>query len=207
MFEDSRMNIMRESLAVFEDIMKNPLFKSTPIYVFLNKKDIFQVNVCIFVSLVHYLFTRYTFLSALLTSHQELVSTHPLSQYFPDYDGGVGMEPALNFIKQKFRDVAKVHVPGKALQFCVVSALERNDIKAAFLDVKNALKRMVSHLRAAPLMLFTISLCDHYCAVPQDPPLMIMHSYFTFCFRTPSGKPPLRACPTPLTSPPTDSKI
>ena len=44
MFEDSRVNIMKESLAVFEDIVKNPLFKSTPIYVFLNKKDIFEVR-------------------------------------------------------------------------------------------------------------------------------------------------------------------
>lgn len=44
MFEDSRVNIMNESLAVFEDIVKNPLFKSTPIYVFLNKKDIFEVR-------------------------------------------------------------------------------------------------------------------------------------------------------------------
>eukprot|EP01032_Pedospumella_encystans_P018149 gene18149-20669_t len=114
MFEDSRVNIMNESLAVFEDIVKNPLFKSTPIYVFLNKKDIFE----------------------------EMVSSHPLRQYFPDYNGDAGVDPAVNFIKQKFRDIAKVHVPGKALQFCVVSALERNDIKAAFLDVKNALKRL-----------------------------------------------------------------
>eukprot|EP01032_Pedospumella_encystans_P007219 gene7219-8659_t len=81
MFEDSRVNIMKESLAVFEDIVKNPLFKSTPIYVFLNKKDIFE----------------------------KMVSSHPLRQYFPDYNGDAGVDPAVNFIKQKFRDIAKVH--------------------------------------------------------------------------------------------------
>ena len=38
------------------------------------------------------------------------MSSHPLRQYFPDYDGDKGVDPAVNFIKQKFRDIAKVHV-------------------------------------------------------------------------------------------------
>ena len=39
-----------------------------------------------------------------------MVSSHPLRQYFPEYNGDVGVDPAVNFIKQKFRDIAKVHV-------------------------------------------------------------------------------------------------
>lgn len=116
MFEDSRVNIMSESLTVFEEIVKNPLFKTTPTYIFLNKKDLFQ----------------------------ELIPSHPLSKFFPEYEGAVGTVAALEFIKQKFRGIVKEHVPNKALQFCVVSACDRSDIKSAFLDVKNSLKRMVS---------------------------------------------------------------
>ena len=74
---------------------------------------------------------------------QELVSSHPLSQYFPEYEGAIGMAPALDFVKNKFRTIVKEHVPGKAVQFCVVSARDRSDMKASFLDVKSALKRMV----------------------------------------------------------------
>jgi hypothetical protein len=33
---------MHESLQLFEDIVKNPIFANTPIFVFLNKKDLFE---------------------------------------------------------------------------------------------------------------------------------------------------------------------
>ncbi|RYH19743.1 hypothetical protein EON65_25610 [archaeon] len=42
LFEDSSENIMIESLKLFEEVVKNPLFKSTPIFLFLNKKDLFE---------------------------------------------------------------------------------------------------------------------------------------------------------------------
>jgi hypothetical protein len=115
MFEDNRVNIMTESLNTFEEIVKNPIFKNTPTYVFLNKKDIFE----------------------------EVIDTHPLKKYFPEFEGGPGRDSGIDFIKQKFRDILREHVPSKALQFCVVSACDRSDVKSAFLDVKNTLKRMV----------------------------------------------------------------
>jgi len=60
LFEDNSVNRMRESLNLFAEVVKNPIFKSTPIFVFLNKKDLFEgpfvvacaclcVCVCVFV--------------------------------------------------------------------------------------------------------------------------------------------------------------
>jgi GTPase SAR1 family protein len=45
LFEDSNVIRMHESLELFDQIVNNPIFRDTPIFVFLNKKDLFeQVN-------------------------------------------------------------------------------------------------------------------------------------------------------------------
>jgi hypothetical protein len=75
LFEDNTVNRMHESLTLFEDILKNPLFKETPIFIFLNKKDLFE----------------------------EMIPKYPLSNCFPDYDGPPGeVRPALDFIDRKY---------------------------------------------------------------------------------------------------------
>lgn len=33
---------MHEGLALFEEVVQNPIFEDTPIFVFLNKKDLFE---------------------------------------------------------------------------------------------------------------------------------------------------------------------
>lgn len=42
LFEDTTVNRMHESLQLFEEVVKNPIFANTPIFVFLNKKDLFE---------------------------------------------------------------------------------------------------------------------------------------------------------------------
>jgi len=42
LFEDSKKNRMHEALSVFEEITSNPIFSNTPIFLFLNKKDLFE---------------------------------------------------------------------------------------------------------------------------------------------------------------------
>ena len=41
LFEDTTCNRMHESLNLFAEIVKNPIFKNTPIFVFLNKKGMY----------------------------------------------------------------------------------------------------------------------------------------------------------------------
>eukprot|EP00606_Chrysophyceae_sp_TOSAG23-5_P000615 GSChrysophyteH2.ASY1.ANO1.406.1 assembled CDS len=42
LFEDAKTNRMQESMRLFAEVVKNPAFKSTPIFIFLNKKDLFE---------------------------------------------------------------------------------------------------------------------------------------------------------------------
>mmetsp|Transcript_13742 Transcript_13742/g.14944 ORF Transcript_13742/g.14944 Transcript_13742/m.14944 type:complete len:389 (-) Transcript_13742:1361-2527(-) len=114
LFEDSSENIMRESLKLFEEVVKNPLFKNTPIYVFLNKKDLFE----------------------------ELIKVHSLKKCFPDYDGPEkDMNAALQYIQKKFEQVLETHTPHKKTTIHVIAARVRRDIKLAFGEVKENLKK------------------------------------------------------------------
>lgn len=86
---------MQESLLLFEEIMKNPLFQSTPIFVFLNKKDLFE----------------------------EMIPKCPLSSCFPEYTGPPGqVQPALQFIEDKYREIALKHNPNKHIFVFVIAA-------------------------------------------------------------------------------------
>ncbi|CAM9909695.1 unnamed protein product, partial [Scytosiphon promiscuus] len=58
LFEDTRINRMHEGLQLFEEVVRNPIFENTPIFVFLNKKDLFE---------------------------QMMTEGVPLSRCFPDY--------------------------------------------------------------------------------------------------------------------------
>jgi hypothetical protein len=42
MFEDANHNRMHEALNLFQQIANNPVFLKTPIFLFLNKKDLFE---------------------------------------------------------------------------------------------------------------------------------------------------------------------
>jgi len=76
LFEDGNKNRMHESLELFKDIANRKIFENTPLFLFLNKKDLFEtycletdLNVC-----------------------------------FPDYTGGKNLQNALAFVEKKFRD-------------------------------------------------------------------------------------------------------
>jgi len=114
LFEDSSENIMRESLKLFEEVVKNPLFKNTPIFVFLNKKDLFE----------------------------ELIKVHSLKKCFPEYTGpDEDMNAALEYIQQKFRTIMEEAVPHKPLPINIIAARVRRDMKLAFGEVKESLKK------------------------------------------------------------------
>lgn len=129
LFEDSSENIMHESLKLFEEVVKNPLFKNTPIFVFLNKKDLFE----------------------------DLIKVHSLKKCFPDYTGpDKDMNAALEFIQQKFRNIMEEAIPHKPVPIHIIAARVRRDMKLAFGEVKDSLKRSnpakshASHNHASP---------------------------------------------------------
>jgi len=65
-----------ESLELFKDIASRKIFADTPIFLFLNKKDLFE-NMCL---------------------------ETDLKVCFPEYEGGKNLQNALAFVEKKFRD-------------------------------------------------------------------------------------------------------
>jgi GTPase SAR1 family protein len=115
LFEDSATNRMKESLSLFGEIVRNPIFKKTPIFVFLNKKDLFE----------------------------EMIPNHPLCKCFPDYDGPDGeVTPALEYISNRYKAIMEKHCPGKEVHIQIIAARVRMDMKIAFGEVKDQLKSL-----------------------------------------------------------------
>jgi len=113
LFEDNTQNRMTESLELFQDVVRNPIFADTPIYVFLNKKDLFEI----------------------------LIKDNSLKKCFPEYDGPDGeMQPALEFIEGKYKTVMEQHCPGKEVSLFVIAARVRMDMKMAFGEVKDMVR-------------------------------------------------------------------
>lgn len=104
-FEDQKVNRMSEAMKVFFDISNNELFKDTPLYIFFNKKDLFE----------------------------EYLRTKPLKNHFDDYDGADNVQEALPFIKKKFSEL--MPSGKQAGDMMAVSARFRKEIIAAFSDV------------------------------------------------------------------------
>ncbi len=115
LFEDSSVNRMHESLALFGEVVSNPIFESTPIFMFLNKKDLFE----------------------------DMIKTTSLKTCFDDFEGPDGEAlPALDHIKSKYSAVMERHCPGKSFPIHIVAARVRMDMKIAFGDVKEEIKKI-----------------------------------------------------------------
>jgi hypothetical protein len=78
LFEDGKTNRMHESISLFSDIVKNPLFKDTPVFILLNKADLFEQN----------------------------IKTIDLNTCFPDYTNGPDYPAALDHVKMKYKEVS-----------------------------------------------------------------------------------------------------
>ena len=108
---------MQESINLFTDIIRNPLFVKTPIFLFLNKKDLFE----------------------------EMIKSAPLTRCFPEYTGAEREAgPALSYIEGKYRAALKAVHPSKPLYVQVIAARVRMDMKIAFGEVREELKRLYS---------------------------------------------------------------
>lgn len=76
LFEDNAKNRLEESLELFQQVSNDKIFKDTPIFLFLNKKDIFETQI-----LAQDLKTKYS-----------------------DYEGGKELHAAMTYISEKFQD-------------------------------------------------------------------------------------------------------
>lgn len=75
LFEDASRNRMEEAMELFHKVTHNKIFEKTPIFLFLNKKDLFE----------------------------QMVQEKDLKTRYPEYDGGKNVRPALEFVLQMFK--------------------------------------------------------------------------------------------------------
>eukprot|EP01114_Cavostelium_apophysatum_P002008 TRINITY_DN1175_c0_g1_i1.p1 TRINITY_DN1175_c0_g1~~TRINITY_DN1175_c0_g1_i1.p1 ORF type:complete len:367 (+),score=130.25 TRINITY_DN1175_c0_g1_i1:251-1351(+) len=110
MFEDANHNRMHEQLNLFQQIANNPVFSTTPIFLFLNKKDLFE----------------------------NMIQEVDLSKCFPEYSGGKDVTSALKFITNEFEK--RMDDSGKKrLHVHYIAARFKKDIKYTWEDVRNVL--------------------------------------------------------------------
>jgi len=116
MFEDASCNRMKESLELFSEVTKKDIFKNTPIFLFLNKKDLFEDMV----------------------TKQKI----DLNVAFPEYTGGCDLDKSLDFITNEYRKRMELSTPGKKFTYFIIAARVRMDMKMAFGEVKDMLKNI-----------------------------------------------------------------
>jgi len=110
MFEDAAHNRMHEQLNLFQQIANNPVFANTPVYLFLNKKDLFETMI------------------------QEV----DLNKCFPEYAGGKDVNAALKFVTTEFEK--RVDEEGKKrLHVAYIAARYKKDIKYTWEELRDVL--------------------------------------------------------------------
>lgn len=123
-WEDASVNRMDEALALFEEIVNKDIFKETPVILFLNKMDLFQIK-----------FPR-----------------APLSVCFDDWndDWNNDVEKAQEFILEKFAE--KVKDPSKVIYPHFTTATNSDNVKSVFLSVRQHIVQ--KSLEAAGMLSF-----------------------------------------------------
>lgn len=110
MFEDNEHNRMHEQLNLFQQIASNAVFATTPIFLFLNKKDLFE----------------------------QMIKETDLSKCFPEYKGGNDITAALKFVQTEFEK--RMDDDGKKrLHVKYIAARFKKDIKYTWEELRTVL--------------------------------------------------------------------
>ncbi|CAM9176654.1 unnamed protein product [Phaeothamnion confervicola] len=111
MYEDEGKIRLQESLELFEQVVSNPLFRRTPIFLVLNKKDLFSAMIV-----------------------EEKV---PLTVCFPDYSGPAGnVEAAQAYVEERYRAALASSCPEKRLHMTAIAARVRHEVEVSWTNIK-----------------------------------------------------------------------
>lgn len=113
LFEDDTKNRMHEALELFQDTVNKDIFKDTPVFLFLNKKDLFE----------------------------EKIKKQGLECCFPEYSGAQNTQESLAFISSRFKEKMPAQNVSQFRDFYIASRVKR-DVKNAFEDLQSGLLRM-----------------------------------------------------------------
>lgn len=79
LIEDSKVNRMREAIALFGTLINQKPFTNVPIILFFNKKDVFEKKII----------------------------RSPIEDFFPDYSGGPFVKRGYNYFENLFKNMDK----------------------------------------------------------------------------------------------------
>eukprot|EP01083_Nonionella_stella_P002109 6061_1 len=123
LFEDQTKNRMSEALELFEKVTTTHCFKDTPIFLFLNKKDLFE----------------------------EALRKSDITTCFPDYDGPMTTQDQLDHISSEFQKRMPGEKELSSVHF--IAARVKRDVRYAFDDVKSFLlnhnEKRIGRLRSS----------------------------------------------------------
>eukprot|EP00474_Spongospora_subterranea_P001190 CRZ01648.1 hypothetical protein [Spongospora subterranea] len=111
LFEDEKVNRMVEALQLFEETVNSKWFSKVDIIVFLNKMDLLM---------------------------NKIVKV-PVSDYFPDYTGGLNAEAAANFFKEQV--LARNHTPMRGIYCHMTNATDEANVIHVFSAVRDIVLR------------------------------------------------------------------
>ena len=109
LFEDKAVNRMHESLNLFEATMSNPLFAHTPVFIFLNKKDLFE----------------------------QLIRDRNIDCCFPDYQGPNDLHSCIEYISEEYQ--RRLPALAAKPTFLLLAARMKKDVQYCFEEVKDIL--------------------------------------------------------------------
>lgn len=109
LFEDDTQNRMHEALELFTQIVNKPHFRQTPVFLFLNKKDLFE----------------------------QQIRKVGLEKCFDDYKGDNSVQNAMDFVAQKFR--SRMPAGNDQFQASMIASRLKADVKFAFAEMKKYL--------------------------------------------------------------------
>lgn len=109
LFEDKSINRMHEDLDLFKETLKTPAFKDTPIFLFFNKKDLFDIS----------------------------IQSSNIDLCFPEYTGPQEADAAQQYIAEQFQEALPPGKTIEMVHF--LSAKKKDEVKGAFERVKDYL--------------------------------------------------------------------
>jgi len=107
LYEDSTVRRTDESMKLFEEICNSKWFGEVDIILFLNKYDLFK----------------------------EKIRVSDMKMAFPDYDGGLDLKKARDFLTNKYLSLN--HSDSKKIYHHITTATSTENIKDVFADVTN----------------------------------------------------------------------
>lgn len=107
LFEDERVNRMHEAILLFDTLCHSRWFINTPFILFLNKIDLFETK---------------------------LVQS-PLKKYFPDYEGKLDVNEAINYFENKFLGLNRLKKPIYVHRTCATDSQSMRFVLSAVTDM------------------------------------------------------------------------